>query len=639
MNSRRILFSPRAVRRLRGALLGLLAGLFVLSAATARAEVQFQAQVDQAQVTPGDPIHFTLILETTGAQINDLNPTTPNWGGLSVLGGPNSSDQMSYDSQSGRRMVHTLQWELSATRPGRYVIGPSQVNVGGRIYQTRPMTVVVAAAPAQTLAGSGEPILSARTDNADVNRALEGRLFLRATVSNNNPYVNEPVIIDYTLYNDQVRLSRVGQSVGNIQGILHEELFHAAAITFQTVTLKGKQYSTAHMYRMALTPSKPGPVSVEGYSMEGVLPLSQRRGSNPFGDSDQFSNFFGGAFDDPFFGGGIKVRIPSPPIQLNVRPLPSAGQPPNFSNTVGDYTLRATLDRRQGSTDDLFTLKLTLEGRGAIELASPPLFPDSKDFELTGQSAKPDKEPRSDGIGGRKVFEYVLRPKHAGGLEIPAIRYSVFNPFSAKYVTLQTEPMGVVVTPGKAPLPPPLPSAQAPGSSQPATTYHELHYIKHLREFHPLRSDRLLESMAFWLLHLAALTLLGLAWWRNRQQARMDPARNRRAGAWRLFERRLRAIRQRMAQGSDYPEAAGELDYAARAAVADRFNLSADGLTRPDIERLLLEHSVPHDRVQRLCDLIEQCAALRYAPVGAADGEFASCIDEIATLLREALQE
>ena len=140
------------------------------------------------------------------------------------------------------------------------------------------------------------------------------------------------------------------------------------------------------------------------------------------------------------------------------------------------------------------------------------------------------------------------------------------------------------------------------------------------------------------MLQLAAAGLVLGAWKRHRRLANLDPARARRDTAWRRLDRRLQVIRQK--QRADSPqEIAGQMDQAARAFIADRFNLAADGLTRLDIERLLLDHAVPEARVQRLCDLIENCEALRYAPAGAVDGELDYWIGEIVVILKENLRE
>jgi len=113
--------------------------------------------------------------------------------------------------------------------------------------------------------------------------------------------------------------------------------------------------------------------------------------------------------------------------------------------------------------------------------------------------------------------------------------------------------------------------------------------------------------------------------------------RARRDGAAGAMDRRLRAIHRSLGQGADPHQVAGQVEQMARAFIADRFNLSSEGLTRPDIERLLQESAMPRDKVDRVCDLIDQCAALSYAPVGSGADDLQTRTEQIAGILKEHL--
>ena len=91
--------------------------------------------------------------------------------------------------------------------------------------------------------------------------------------------------------------------------------------------------------------------------------------------------------------------------------MPLKDQPADFNGTVGDFTIKAAAEPKQLTEDDLVTLHLTLEGKGAIDLAYDPAFPRSADFQVVGKSTKStEKNNSGDGIGGRKTYEILLRP-------------------------------------------------------------------------------------------------------------------------------------------------------------------------------------------------------------------------------------
>lgn len=621
----------------------------VLSGA-ALAEVRVTATVEPNQAVVGDPIRYRVTVETTGSRPDDNAPQVTDWGGLTPRSGPVLSNQYMTSIVNGAQSVQnfaTYEWSLAPPKAGRYLIGPTKISVEGKVYRADAVTLDVAANQPRNLPVDlqKETILSARTDDPDINRQLDGRLFLRAIVSNKTPYTREPVIITYILYRDQVPLNGFEATPYEIEGALHDELFNAQSISFQPMQHNGKQFQVAQMHRVAVTPTKPGKLTINGYGLKVSIPVrrQQQRSNDPFNDP-----FFSSFMDDPFFGGAVKAVVPSPPIELDVKPLPATGQPKDFKGTVGDFTVNAAADRDKLTEDDLVTLRVTVEGKGAIELADVPAFPQNPDFQLVGQSAKPlgqsatdsQKTLAPDGIGGRKIFELVMRPKHAGDIQIPAIRYPTFNPSTTRYVDLATRPIPVKVEPGKIAKNTPAANGgqQAEeGEAQPTDT-HQLRYLHNVGALSAHRSSLLIESWVFWSAQLLAAGLMLGAWHRHQRLAGIDPARKRRDGAWRCFERSLRSIKQRQAASSPH-ELAGEMNHAARSYIADRFNMSADGLTRMDIEKLLLDHSVPETRVQRLCDLLEQCEALRYAPVSAIDGELGHWMGEIETIFKESLRE
>ena len=54
---------------------------------------------------------------------------------------------------------------------------------------------------------SNENIQDAQTNDASVNQQLRGKLFLRPEISNKQPWVGEPVILSYWIYNGGLSLS------------------------------------------------------------------------------------------------------------------------------------------------------------------------------------------------------------------------------------------------------------------------------------------------------------------------------------------------------------------------------------------------------------------------------------------------
>ena len=60
------------------------------------------------------------------------------------------------------------------------------------------------------------------------------------------------------------------------------------------------------------------------------------------------------------------VTLKSTPVTITVKPLPVENKPADFRGAVGNFTIRAALEKNNITTDDAGTLKLTVSGKGNI---------------------------------------------------------------------------------------------------------------------------------------------------------------------------------------------------------------------------------------------------------------------------------
>ena len=140
-----------------------------------------------------------------------------------------------------------------------------------------------------------------------------------------------------------------------------------------------------------------------------------------------------------------KLRAIGRPARLEVRPVPDAGRPPSFSGAVGrGFELDVRADRSVVGAGEPITLRLTLRGDGNVESAglppldAPGLLP-SADFrvpegELAGLMGDDGKE-----------FVAVVRARHQGVREIPALEFSWFDPQKQRFETTRSRPVALAV--------------------------------------------------------------------------------------------------------------------------------------------------------------------------------------------------
>ena len=69
-------------------------------------------------------------------------------------------------------------------------------------------------------------------------------------------------------------------------------------------------------------------------------------------------------------------------MTIQVRPLPTEGQPKDFSGAVGSFRMRAELLTKSPKTNESVTIRLTLEGTGNLKQVISPTIAFPQDFEV-----------------------------------------------------------------------------------------------------------------------------------------------------------------------------------------------------------------------------------------------------------------
>lgn len=592
---------------------------------------RFGTLMEENRVTAGAPFRYVIMLETDG-ETPETMPTEPTWGGLKVVEGPATTQRVTI-TNGDRRLQYFVQYVLVAEEPGQYTIGDSRLEVNGEVYESGTETVTVAEPDMSMFPESlrDRAILHPVTDDPGINRQLRGRAFVLPELSNETPYVGEPFSVAYYFYQEKLPPAnglQVARPTAN--SMLEEEAYIAQSITpTEIVTLDGRDYDVALLYRNVFTPTRPGRYRIEDFGIRFRLPVQSANRRRPRSQLDAFFDL------DPAFSSMVTVEARAPVLDLEVRPVPEEGRPEGFSGTVGDFDLTAEIDRTAATEDDLITLRATIEGRGNPSLASPPKFPESADFELFDQTEATERKPGRDEPAGSKTVEYLLRPKHAGTLEVPGLRYPIFNPKSEGFEILTTEPRRIQVAPSRVQ---PAQAENEPGGERLPEIEEQLDYLKPLIGLRREATRPLYHSPFYWGGQIAALAFALAALMLSRRRESLDPAEERRRNAWTALDLRLKRVSE--ASASKTPEeAALALERALREFIADWFNVKAEGLTAPEISFRLMAEGLSKENMRRIEDIMEECAQARYAPAGESTADFTERASEARTILRQELKE
>jgi len=129
-----------------------------------------------------------------------------------------------------------------------------------------------------------------------------------------------------------------------------------------------------------------------------------------------------------------------PAFELEVRPVPEAGRPFEWTGAVGQITAERALDRRDVDVGDSVKLQVSWAGTGNLEFFEPPdlaRVPGFEGFRVLGVDDQRDPDRR------RVVYDIV--PLRSGDQTLPAVPLWVFDTKAERYVKVETEPLVVRV--------------------------------------------------------------------------------------------------------------------------------------------------------------------------------------------------
>ena len=138
------------------------------------------------------------------------------------------------------------------------------------------------------------------------------------------------------------------------------------------------------------------------------------------------------------------VTIASAAAELKVVPLPTEGQPKDFSGAVGDFQVKSDIAPARVAAGDPQTLRLHITGVGNFDRVDSTMFGHLDHWKTyPAKSSFTPTDPA--GYKGETVFEQPLIATRSGEQSIPELEFSYFNPNTRRYERAHTEPIKVTV--------------------------------------------------------------------------------------------------------------------------------------------------------------------------------------------------
>jgi len=564
----------------------IITALFLFVSSLEAVQVEFEASVDRTRVAQSEALLLTLRI-VSDENLQHMPAPTLALGDFHVEGPSVSSriEMVNFTTSYTRELTY----RLYAKRQGRIRIGSASIEIDGKTYRTRPIDIEVLRAGQR----------SGRARGGEFN--VEDHLYVRARSDLQRVYVGQQVTVDFDLFY-RFQLHNVGfKEIPSFAGFWIEELFVAQQLQASREVINGITFNVAPLRRVALFPTKSGAHVVESMAVSCEIPArrSQRR--------SMLDDFFA---SDPFFGRTQSALLQSEPIEIQVLPLPEAGQPKAFSGAVGEFKLEARAQPTHVKAGDPVTLRVEISGVGNLSAVGTPLIEVGEGIKMYDPTLEEEEKIVNDQYGGRRTYEYILIPETGGILEIPPVQFAYFNPVAEEYVTLQSAPIfvhsaGEVAAEESGGYGLSRKDIEAVGS--------DIRYIK--PDVETLgETFTLYGSGLFWSVQasvpFALLGLILLQRHRDRLRGDIAYARRRRARgeAGKRLERASHLLEEGEA-GAFY----GEIHRAVLAFLADHLNITAASLSPDACEHSLREKGLEEETIQSLREWLIRCDYARFA--------------------------
>ncbi|MBD3381877.1 MAG: hypothetical protein GF404_06745 [candidate division Zixibacteria bacterium] len=563
--------------------------LALMAFASTAAAVDVVSTLSSNRVAVGDRVILSVKILDSQASAEPRLPSIP---AFKVYSSGHTFEQTIINGKTTSSIKYD--YTMVAQKAGNFMVGPITVKIKGREYSTQPLKITVTQNRQGQVKRPGTR--TQPSDNKDRDDFL-----VECEIDRDTVYEGQQVVYSFRAYqrrgsaffSDPVYLAP------SFSGFWHEEFGWNRA----TRLIKGNVYTiNAHDYY--LFPVTPGETEIEPARVV-ITP-------------DPFSSMFK---TDPFSMRGLRSRslgrsepetLFTTPQKIYVKPLPRANRPPDFKGAVGSFSMRVDLSGTDVSVDETILMKIRISGKGNIKTVSAPRLPeiDGLDIRASGDTTIINRAGGS--VIGTKEFEFSIIPEQEGIYDLSRLHWSYFDPIEGTYKTLKSDPYTLKIAPGKGSsgdnfagmmnLPSDIKVRDILGAKKLNGKLHE-----------PIQP--LIYNASFWIMPaLPVFALAGILIWRRRQERLSGDVRYRRLKrAHSLARKRLSASRKLLEQGNMDAYYA-EISRALYEYIGDKFNLSAAGLTEPEVQKTLRRHNYDDNLFEQFRELIRSADFGRFAP-------------------------
>jgi hypothetical protein len=543
------------------------------------AQVQFEAKVSKQTLGLNERLRIDFTMNDDGD-----NFTPPNFEGFKIVAGP--SQQVSQSWINGKSSFNkTYSYFLLPMQKGTLVIRQASIEIRGQIYKTSPIKINVTAAVEQP------------RDPNDTQVTADQSLHLVAEISKTNPYLNEPITVVYKIYfSYNIGITNWRELDKPKYNDFWSQNIDIKQLVAEEGRYNGEKYRFVTLRKTVLYPQKSGKLVIEPLSLDVDVQLPSNR-----------RNIFGQVLlveDHKRVSAGAKT--------INVKALPEAGKPADFSGAVGRFNFKVTPSKTNIKSGESLDLDVSVSGTGNLKLFTlpKPIVPTA--LEMYDPVHNEQVSTPLSGMTGRISDKYAIIPQYKGKYPIKPMTFTYFDLGSQSYKTITSPEIMINVLEG--------PNA---GDNSVATTSDtkkaavlssaQFKFIKLKTDLISMKESDFYGSTLFYLLTLLPFLCIPIIviFKKKKEAIDGDIAGNKIKLSNKLAKKYLSEAQKEIGNKEPFYIA---LEKAMHNFLKAKINIETSEMSKEKISEILLERKAKPESISAFINLTENCEFARYAP-------------------------
>ncbi len=423
---------------------GILAVLFFAN--NVYAQSTFETVVPQESIVVGESFRVQYVVKNATKVEQFKAPPINNF---RIVSGPDIY-KGSTVGKNGLVYMTNIVFTLVAVQEGRYLIGSASAMVDGQLKKSNDAFVkVITKEDAEKFKNNKveKDSLSEFYLNEDENvmEKIRQNLFLRVSVDKKSIYVGEPVVAEFKLYSRLESRSEIIKNPGFYGFGVHDIIGLGDRVS-TTEIINGKPFDVHVVRKVQLYPLQPGTFTIDGMELDNRVEFNMQ----DLEDADQeiVENMYGSQqnLGKNDFIETFEMALRTPPININVKPLPKEGATQNFSGAVGKFNITGKVDKENLQKNQEGKLVITLRGEGNFSQIGAPNIQWPPELEYFESSSRENFNQQQVPLYGTKTFEFPFVGNKPGDYIIEPVEFTFFNANRNRYETIKTLPFSIKIT-------------------------------------------------------------------------------------------------------------------------------------------------------------------------------------------------